>query len=298
MFKITLTRFLLILGVGALGYLFYSQQAQAQIQFPPVKLNSTSVVLPCIPLWQIDTSPEGSSLETGITNATAGLEIKVRTNNTDGWLDEYSQSGSTINAITGTIGTFETPDANDAHFEEVASGAGCYQLILDNTTWSVASAKTVEILIRDVSSPTFADQWVIIDLNVADLDDIADSVWDEACGSPTASTVREQLCTDVDDILLAVETEGVVICGDCVDADVLAASAGTELAQAFADHVVEDQGATFDLECAISTILAYAAGEWSQAGSVVTYQDPGGNENRVVGTIASPGFNTVTITCP
>ena len=155
-------------------FFFASIPVLAQTQFPPVMHSSTSVVLPCIPLWAIDAAPEGSALETGIAAADAGLEIKVRTNVSAGWEDEYDQAGSTINAIGGTIGQFETPDANDAHFEEIAASAGCYQLILADATWAVASAKTVEILIRDSSSPTFADQWIIIDLNVTDLDGLAD----------------------------------------------------------------------------------------------------------------------------
>ena len=200
------------------------EQADAQWQMPPVKHSSTSVVLPCFPLWDISASPEGSAIYSGVTNATAGLEIKVRTNVTDGWEAEYSQSGSTINAISGTIGTFETPDANDAHFEEIASGAGCYQLILADATWSVANANEVSILIRDSSSPDFADQWVVIDLNVADLDDIGDTVWDEPKAGHTGTSTFGDLATDLDAVLDDTGTTGVEIADDAVDSSSIADS--------------------------------------------------------------------------
>jgi hypothetical protein len=43
---------------------------------------------------------------------------------------------------------------------------------------------------------------------------------------------------------------------------------------------------------------AYTGGEWTQAGAVITYQDSGGNGAVITGTIQSPGFDTITITCP
>ena len=167
----------------------------AQGYLADIPHSSTSVVLPCIGLRALDDSPAGGTLETGITNATAGLTIDVRTDNTNGWMDQYSQASGTINAITGNIGEFETPDTNDAHFEEIASGAGCYQLILDDTTWSVASARYVEILIRDSSSPTFADTLVRVNLNAISADELVDLIASEACsGHTTSDTFGDQLC--------------------------------------------------------------------------------------------------------
>lgn len=64
------------------------------------------------------------------------------------------------------------------------------------------------------------------------------------------------------------------------------------------DEIIEDMGATYTARCLLAAVLAYTSGEWAQAGAIATYQDPGGLENRIVGTIGSPGFNTITITCP
>lgn len=64
------------------------------------------------------------------------------------------------------------------------------------------------------------------------------------------------------------------------------------------DEIVEDTGATYTARCAFAIGMAYGAGVWTQAGSVITYQDPGGNENRIVGTVQSPGFDTITLSCP
>lgn len=180
-----------------LFFIFFCGAVHAQGYLADVEHGATSVVLPCIPLRALDDSPAGGTLETAITNSTAGLEIKVRADVTNGWLDEYSQASGTINAITGNIGSFETPDANDAHFEEIASGAGCYQLILDNTTWNQTNAKYVEILIRDSSSPTFADTLVRVNLNAVSAATLADTIWDEACaGHTTSDTTGDQVCDE------------------------------------------------------------------------------------------------------
>ena len=177
----------------------------AQGYLADVQHSATSVVLPCIPLRALDDTPAGGTLETGITNSTAGLTIDVRTDNTNGWMDQYSQSAGTINAIAGSIGSFETPDTNVAHFEEIASGAGCYQLILDDTTWSVASAKYVEILIRDSSSPTFADTLVRVNLNAVGASDLVDDIWDEPCaGHTTTDTTGDQVCDEAAALATAV----------------------------------------------------------------------------------------------
>lgn len=177
----------------------------AQGYLADIQHSATSVVLPCIPLRALDDSPAGGTLETGITNATAGLTIDVRTDVTNGWMDQYSQASGTINAITGNIGEFETPDTNDAHFEEIASGAGCYQLILDDTTWSVASSKYVEILIRDSSSPTFADTLVRVNLNAIAAADLVDDVWDEPCaGHTTSDTPGDNICDEFDALEVSV----------------------------------------------------------------------------------------------
>ena len=169
--------------------------ANAQGYLADVVHSSTSVLLPCIPLRALDDTPAGGTLETGITASTAGLEIKVRSDNSAGWEAEYSQASGTINNKASAIGTWETPATNDAEIGEVDTGAGCYQLDLADTTWSKASAKYVQILIRDSSSPTFADTMVTVNLNATSAATLVDNILDEPCaGHTTSDTMGDQLC--------------------------------------------------------------------------------------------------------
>ena len=74
----------------------------------------------------------------------------------------------------------------------------------------------------------------------------------------------------------------------------------TTIRDAIVDHIIEDAGATYTLDCAIAAILSYSFGEWARSGNVVTYEDPGGNEVRVVATLATDNLSrsSITITCP
>jgi hypothetical protein len=64
------------------------------------------------------------------------------------------------------------------------------------------------------------------------------------------------------------------------------------------DEVVETGPPTITARCMMQIVGAYTGGEWTQAGAVITYQDSGGNGAVITGTIQSPGFDTITITCP
>ena len=271
---------------------------QAQQQLPPVKFESTSVVLPAICLFDISGAVPGATLKTGILNSETGLEIKTWTNVSNGIENSYSSSAGTINAITGTIGEFETPDANDVHWEEIASSAGCYQLIVPNASWALTGAKTLTVLVRDVTASDFATRIVMFDMNVADLDDIADTVWDEQCGSPTAGSAREQLCTDIDAILQDTSSTGVVICEDCITDTALATSAITLLITSLLGTTIETAGGTVDLQCTLTTLLAFAAGKQTTSSGTSTFQDPGGNVDRLRGTVTGSDRGPTTITCP
>lgn len=83
-----------------------------------------------------------------------------------------------------------------------------------------------------------------------------------------------------------------------LDVQLAALPTAAEITTAVLAGQVEDQGSGYDLKCALATLLSYAAGEWSQSGSVATYQDPSGTENRLVGTIAASSRGSITITCP
>ena len=373
---------------------------------------STSVVIPCIVLLDIGETVAGAIAETGITSAEAGLEVNVRGDVTAGW--HANHVTATINAIGGTIGQFETPDANDVHFEEVAASTGCYQLILPDSYFALddggtscggaaCDAKVLQIQIRDTTTPAFRDTWVQIELNIEDSATVVDLIADEPCsGHTTAGTIGETWCSDIPAVLVDTGTTlpaslsaltavsgrsyvwiaafdaitsqtqfdvdpaddpgatdahvGEWLCvedaddsstQDCkritgyntttdiwtiesamdftvavgdtgwipaatnsllgtdeITATVIQASAigASELAadavDEIWDEVLEDQGSTYTARCLAAALLSYSAGAWSRTGDVVTYQDPSGAATRIVGTIGSPGFSTVTITCP
>ena len=64
------------------------------------------------------------------------------------------------------------------------------------------------------------------------------------------------------------------------------------------DLIIEDQGGGVSLGCALSVILAYAAGDLTTTSNSPTYEDPSGTETRITGTISSAGNRSMTITCP
>lgn len=160
---------------------------------------TTSVLLPCIPLRALDDTPAGGTLETGIVNSTAGLTVNVRSDNSAGWEATYSQATSTINAKASAIGTWETPAANDIHWAEVATNAGCYQIDFPDSTWSKSGAKYVQIKIHDTSSPTFADTMILVNLNVIAASTFIDDILDEPCsGHTTSGTLADKACAGTD----------------------------------------------------------------------------------------------------
>lgn len=64
------------------------------------------------------------------------------------------------------------------------------------------------------------------------------------------------------------------------------------------DLVIEDQGGGVTLGCAISIVLAYAAGDIVTIGTSSTYEETSGTETRISGTVPSAGNRTAAITCP
>ena len=62
--------------------------------------------------------------------------------------------------------------------------------------------------------------------------------------------------------------------------------------------VIEDQGATYDLQCTLAAILAYAAGDVTTSSGTSTYKEASSTENRIVGSVSGSTRNTTTITCP
>lgn len=81
-------------------------------------------------------------------------------------------------------------------------------------------------------------------------------------------------------------------------ADVNSLPTASEIVTAVLAGQVEDQGTGYDLQCALATLLAYAAGDVSTSSGTSTYQDPSGTENRIVGTVSGANRSSITITCP
>lgn len=64
------------------------------------------------------------------------------------------------------------------------------------------------------------------------------------------------------------------------------------------DLVIEDQGGGVSLGCALAVLLAYAAGDIATSEGDTDYKDPSGTEERITGTVSSPGNRAASITCP
>jgi hypothetical protein len=64
------------------------------------------------------------------------------------------------------------------------------------------------------------------------------------------------------------------------------------------DLIIEDQGGGVSLGCALSVLLAYAAGDITTTGGDTDYEDPSGTEERITGTVSSPGNRAASISCP
>jgi cytochrome c556 len=166
--------------------------------------------------------------------------------------------------------------------------------------------------------------------------DIADAVWDEATsGHATAGTfgvgvtdILADTSTTLDDLVDDLESRlgtpsnlggGATVSANLSDVesqtdDIGVAGAGLTAADDAAlaaiaalndltatdirDIVIEDQGSTVSLGCALAAILAYAGGDLATSGGTSTYEDPSGTETRISGTVASAGNRAATITCP
>jgi hypothetical protein len=219
-------------------------------------------------------------LETGISASTAGLQISEKSDNEATWTD-YTQAASTINSKSSAIGVWETPDAGDVHFSE-AQSEGCYQIDFPNTTWSNTGAKYVQILIKDTSSPTFADTMVTVNLNAISADTLVDDIFDEPCaGHVTSDTTGDQICdqaaTDTSNIRgdVANLTNGsspvwvvgyTIATGDC------------------------DSGST--LTCVDASLNQSDAGYWSQGVAIVFTSGTNQNQPRCI-TSFVPATDTV-----
>ena len=98
---------------------------------------------------------------------------------------------------------------------------------------------------------------------------------------------RAAIQTDTTSILLDTGTDGVVV----------AAADEATIAAAVLASVVESQG-SITLKQALCTLLSYAAGETTVAGSSATYKTPDGVSTRITGTFAAGERSAITLSCP
>lgn len=207
-------------------------------------------------------SSDGVDAVTTIDNTTTGLVIRLW----DGAnLAEYTVADSEVEAIT-TCGTYAAPTSGKVRFDGCSDGG--YQLYLPDATFTNES-QFLTVRIYDSSTPGFMDWDGEVFLDALTPDDIETAVG--------AQLTADNIATS-DDLTTALSDIGTTI----------------------AAEIIEDQGATYSLGCAQAALLAYAFGEWTRVGNVVTYEDPSGTETRVTVTLASDGLSrsNVTITCP
>jgi hypothetical protein len=80
-------------------------------------------------------------------------------------------------------------------------------------------------------------------------------------------------------------------------ADAVAPPSAAQVATAVGNIIVEPNG-SITLKCATAIDLADAAGTWTKVGNVVTFRDPSGTSNRIVGTATTDARGNVTLSCP
>jgi hypothetical protein len=117
---------------------------------------------------------------------------------------------------------------------------------------------------------------------ISGLNDLSSSDVESAVSSALTTydpPTRAELTSDINSVLSAIS-------GISLDTDDLR------------DLIIEDQGGGVSLGCAISVILAYAAGDLSTSMNSPTFRDPSGSETRISGTISSDGNRSLSITCP
>lgn len=176
-----------------LAFLLLPLCGNAMDKIAEVEHSSTSVILR-FPLYDAASPADCAS---DITSSTSGLEINVSTDVSAGYYDQFRQSDSTLENITGTgaIGTYGTPSANKARLEIIASGACTYELQLPDAAFAVSNATILTIEVTDGTTEILdAVYWV--DLTPVSQATLVDTLLDTSCSSyATSGDVGYQLCT-------------------------------------------------------------------------------------------------------
>jgi hypothetical protein len=177
----------------ALLLAFCPALAFSQVMLPPHKLGDTSYKSPCLPFYSVAT--DGITLLTGMSGANADFIIKIHADNeaTDAEYDDATD----IETIT-TIGTYQAPTTNARVRFGQCSTAGTYQLMLHNDHVNETGSAALSITLSDTGISMMDAVWVL-NLNVADLDDIRGEIEDsyEEYEVETGVTLRCYWATDL-----------------------------------------------------------------------------------------------------
>jgi hypothetical protein len=172
----------------SLIFLIAASPTLAMEQIKALPAGTNSVILR-FPLYDA-AAPEDCA--TDVTISTSGLQINVSSDVSNGYIDQFQQSDSTLEGIT-TIGTFSDPSATKARFEIIATGACTYELQLPNSIYDTASANIITIEITDASTQIIdAVYWV--DMTPVSAASLVDDIMDEEIVSAhnTANTLGGQ----------------------------------------------------------------------------------------------------------
>jgi hypothetical protein len=173
--------------------------------------------------------------------------------------------------------------------------------IWDELTSGHATSGSYGVAVTDILTDTSTTLDDFIDTEIATIVSRIGTPADLAGGGATLAGNAVDIESQTDDIgaagagLTAADDAVMTRLGAPVGASISADVAAVPTA--VRNVVVEDQG-SLSLGCVLAIINAYAAGDVSTTTGTSTYEDPSGTETRIVGTVASDGNRTVTITCP
>jgi hypothetical protein len=239
--------------------------------------------------------PNGECVTTGTMQAsTAGTAVLAAATS---FANDYLV-GSLIEIVAGTGSGQEGVIAGWVSTTDTAT------MLEDWTTTPDTTSKYR--VIRDKRGLLEIDANGYVSSNVQTLVGAAITALQSGLATLTGQTTITDAITDLTDGTTPVTVDdistGTIQAADfaagAIDATALAADAGTEIAAAVGALVIETQGVTYTLSCSQAVLLAMAAGEVSTTAGVSTFQDPGGNATRMVGTVTGGVRDTITITCP
>lgn len=226
---------------------------------------------------------------------TANLDTQLGTIDSvaDGTASAVSELAGVVDAIKGTTdklddtlednsGTYRFTEAALAQAPSGEGGGG------GGTDWDADERAAIRAILGipvSGSAPADPSSGILDTIrdSVANLNDVSTEDVQAASAAALAQydgPTRDELASEIESVLSAIsELNGLD-------------------PTAVRDLVIEDQGGGVTLGCALSVLLAYAAGDLTTTANTPTYRDPSGSETRISGTISSAGNRSMTITCP